>query len=301
MNPATFDVLPMAVGELDGEGRLVAANAAWRALFEPLGRRWDELLGSDYVALCERAARLEGETATGFLGSLRDVLDGRRREAVAEYRHGGRWFRVDISTVPGGGVVVVHTDITRQHRAVEQAEAAARLDPLTGLLNRTAFSALLRARLKRAPAEPAALMLIDLDRFKDVNDRFGHAAGDALLRVLARRLRYALRASDRVARMGGDEFLVLIEHLLLDQALAPLANRVRDLLQEPVALNGAMATVGASVGVIRLDGTITDVDTAIVEADRQMYRDKRHRREGRLDGRSPLPAPARPLDRSLAR
>ena len=279
MDAAVFDALPMAVGQLDPRGRVVDVNAAWR--------RWivesdTVAVDDDYVAACEAAAARGDPAAGGIAASLRDVLAGRADVVSREYyraRAGQpHWFRIDIRALPNGGAVVVHTDITQHHRALDAAEAAARLDPLTGLLNRRAFHEALHQRLARGAREPGALLVLDLDRFKAVNDRHGHAAGDLLLCALARRLRYALRPRDRVARMGGDEFLVLIENLPSGQSLEPLIARLRRVLEQPVAIGTERVDVGASIGAVRLDGHIADVDGVIAEADRRMYADKRARR-----------------------
>jgi len=283
MDTAVFDALPMAVGRLDATGRLTAANAAWRRLFgeaEADAARAD-LDDDNYVAACEAAALGGDVAADGLAASLREVLDGRVASASRDYYRVWMgqpfWFRVEIRALPGGGAVVVHTDITQHHRALDAAVAAARLDPLTGLLNRRAFQDALHQRLRGGRREGAALLVLDLDRFKTVNDRHGHAAGDMLLCALARRLRYALRPHDRVARMGGDEFLVLIDSLPAEQSVEPVVRRLRRVVEQPVAVGTERVDVGASIGAIRLDGRITDVDTAIAEADRRMYADKHSR------------------------
>ncbi len=278
MDASVFDALPMAVGQLDRDGRLVRANAAWRRWtvdFEAVSA------GDDYVAACDAAAARGDPAAGGIAASVREVLAGRAEALAREYYHARlgqpSWFRIDIRALPAGGAVVVHTDITQHHRALDAAETAARLDPLTGLLNRRAFHEALHQRLPRSAREPGALLVLDLDRFKEVNDRHGHAAGDLLLCALARRLRYALRPRDRVARMGGDEFLVLVESLPASQSLEPLIARLRRVLEQPVAIGSERVDVGASIGAVRLDGRIADVDGAIAEADHRMYVDKRAR------------------------
>ncbi len=282
MDAAVFDALPMAVARLDGSGRVVAVNAAWRRLIDVDGSPRRDLVGRDYAAACERAGAWGDVSAADLAEAVRDVLAGRSdavaRECYCPIRGRPFWFRVDVRPLPGGGAVVVHTDVTQQRRAIDEAEAAARLDPLTGLLNRRAFHELLGARLDEAAAVPAALLLIDLDRFKAVNDRYGHAAGDLLLCALARRLRFALRPQDRIARMGGDEFLALIERLPVEQPIEPLVERLRRLLEEPVAVGTNRVEVGASIGAVRLDGELAAVDRVIAEADRLMYADKRERR-----------------------
>ena len=278
MDAAVFEALPMAVGQVDAAGRLIAANAVWRRMFGGD----DTATGAiDYLGACEVAAAHGDPAAAGLATGLREVLEGRTAAVSREdYRaRSGQpfWFRVDIRALPAGGAVIVHTDMTQHHRALDAAEAAARLDPLTGLLNRRAFHEVLQRRLTRAAGEPGALLVVDLDGFKAVNDRHGHAAGDLLLCALARRLRHALRPRDEVARMGGDEFLVLIETLPRDQSLEPVVQRLRRVLEQPVAVGNERVDVGASIGALPLENG-GDVDGAVAEADRRMYEDKRTRR-----------------------
>jgi diguanylate cyclase (GGDEF)-like protein len=287
MDGRVLDALPMAVSQLDADGRLVAANDAWHKLIDLHGARPGTLIGLDYVAVCERARACDAKFAGELARSLRDVLAGRSEGCTRDYacpvRGKPAWYRVDVRPLPGGGAVVVHTDITQQRRAIDEAEAAARLDPLTGVLNRRAFQELLRRRLGTPSDRPAALLVIDLDRFKAVNDRFGHAAGDLLLCALAGRLRHTLRPHDQIARMGGDEFVVMVERVPSDQSLSPLVERIRNSLQEPVAVGRRRLEVGASIGAVRLSGTLVDADEAIAMADRRMYADKRARHGGSVD------------------
>ncbi|HEY0777926.1 MAG TPA: EAL domain-containing protein [Gemmatirosa sp.] len=156
-------------------------------------------------------------------------------------------------------------------------------DALTGLANRTEF----RARAERALATAAAegrpgrvaVLVLDLDGFKNVNDSLGHAAGDVLLIEVAARLLNATRGSDTVARLGGDEFAVLLEHVRDDGDAVVVAERVVATVRAPIPLEGAAtghAFVGASVGIARAvgDSRSTDVDALLRDADAAMYRAK---------------------------
>lgn len=167
--------------------------------------------------------------------------------------------------------------------AVGRLEGARRLyrlateDPLTGLPNRN----LLFDRLGRALARArrtgvgGALLFLDLDGFKDVNDRFGHDAGDRVLVEVARRLRGAVRATDTVARYGGDEFVVLLEDAVTDaERLKPLIDALRARVAEPVNLDDRPAAVRASVGVVLFPGETDDPAALLRRADRRMYEAK---------------------------
>jgi len=145
-------------------------------------------------------------------------------------------------------------------------------DPLTGVGNRRTFQAAARAL---GTTSGAAMLFVDLDRFKDVNDRYGHAAGDEVLRVVAARLRAAVRPDDLVTRHGGDEFLILARDIDASGANS-LANRVSTALAEPVTAAGRSVPIGASVGVAQHDAAVS-AETLLREADAAMYREKRYR------------------------
>jgi diguanylate cyclase (GGDEF)-like protein len=145
-------------------------------------------------------------------------------------------------------------------------------DPLTGLANRALF----HDRVQHAIAGQAregnsiGVLYVDLDGFKAVNDSRGHAAGDALLTSIGRRLRDCARPSDTVARLGGDEFAILIEHLCDPRSVMSLAGRVIDAVSEPIEFRGRPVQVGASVGVaVRQPGE--SASAVLREADTAMY------------------------------
>ena len=159
---------------------------------------------------------------------------------------------------------------TLAHRALH--------DSLTGLPNRVLFVDRLEMTLARVERRAAqvAVLFIDLDGFKLVNDRLGHEAGDELLREVARRLSQAVRPSDSVARFGGDEFTVLVEGYASEAQVLMIAERIRAALDEPfdLAVRGA-ATIGSSIGIAVASGPGADPEALIREADAAMYRAKR--------------------------
>ncbi|MFI5890898.1 putative bifunctional diguanylate cyclase/phosphodiesterase [Actinoplanes sp. NPDC051513] len=162
-------------------------------------------------------------------------------------------------------------DLTRQR--AQLARQAFR-DPLTGLGNRAMFMDHARDALADADDTMTAVILLDLDGFKGVNDTYGHAAGDALLRVTAERLNANVRANDTVSRLGGDEFVVLLPRLTDDQIADTVANRIlRDLLQ-PLVVGETVLTIRASAGIAFTRGSGHDVDAILREADAALYQAK---------------------------
>ncbi len=140
-------------------------------------------------------------------------------------------------------------------------------DPLTGLGNRRAFQAALAAALAR-PETEAALLLLDLDRFKHVNDSLGHPVGDALLRLVAQRLRASLRGGDTLVRLGGDEFAILLPRA---EGAEPLAERLVDLLSRPYLVEGHLANIGVSIGIARAPADAAEGGMLLRRADLALY------------------------------
>lgn len=163
-----------------------------------------------------------------------------------------------------------------QH-AVQDASFLASHDAMTGLPNRTLFQDRLRQALaqSRRLAGETAVLCVDLDRFKDVNDTLGHAAGDQLLRRVAGRLRSCLRETDTLARLGGDEFAIIQSGPAQQEAAAVVAQRIVQRLAEPFNLNGHEAIIGCSVGIALATGTPSDNPEAVLRsADLALYRAK---------------------------
>lgn len=172
-------------------------------------------------------------------------------------------------------------DITRRHSAEARSAHLAYYDPLTELPNRRHLLEALERALESSRREPhgGALMFIDLDNFKNINDTEGHAVGDELLKEVARRLRTTLRAGDTVARLGGDEFIVMVSGLddETEQAsivVERIANKLLQALGEPYLLKGRVFHSTPSIGIALLDVGIHDKDELLKRADMAMYRAK---------------------------
>ncbi len=226
-----------------------------------LGRRYEALVHPDDLPAVRGAAAHGGPPEVVFR-----ILNGsgewRHVEAHVTDLRADRWVR---------GVVLNSRDVTERIELEEQLTHQAFHDGLTGLPNRALF----RDRLEHALARAArsrhevAVFLVDLDGFKQVNDSLGHDAGDELLRAVAQRFEEVVRASDTVARFGGDEFAVLLEDVVEAEAVA-LARRLLDCVSPPVAIAGRDVALGASVGIVLSSGAATS-EELVRDADVAMY------------------------------
>ncbi|MGI4746222.1 MAG: putative bifunctional diguanylate cyclase/phosphodiesterase [Janthinobacterium lividum] len=196
---------------------------------------------------------------------------------------GSRILTIGIVALSDASWLVSFNEITERREAEARAIETAMCDPLTGLLTRRLFQARVSAILARMPddaivtgssrrhGQGQAVLLIDLDRFKAVNDTLGHHVGDALLGLVSRRLRSMTRHEDILARLGGDEFALVISPLPTRIALAEMAARVVDLLGRPYLVDGHLVNIGASVGVAVSPDDGTRYDKLLRSADLALY------------------------------
>lgn len=229
--------------------------------------------------------RFPSIVASGDDRFFRDTLEGRHVATPERYfdvpETGVQgWFtsayspiRDEVGEVVGG--LSVFRDVTPTKEA-ERLRREALHDPLTGLANRTLFLERLEhalARLQRHPG-PVAVMFLDVDRFKQINDRLGHEAGDQVLCALGARLVDALRPEDTVARLGGDEIAVLCEDVVDAAHATAIAERIIDAFRTPLALRDIELTVTVSVGIALAEHPGAEPDRLIAHADAAMYRAK---------------------------
>ncbi len=214
-----------------------------------------------------------------FLGVWRDGGDADADHIFPLLHKTGerRYCRLQTSRMPGGDLVINGQDVTGIKLAEERIRYMALHDPLTGLPNRQ----LLQDRLQHALAQGkrrstlTAILYIDLDRFKDINDTYGHDAGDAVLGHTAERLAHCVREADTVARMGGDEFVIVLPELTKNEEAAEVAARVLATLARPVVMEDRSHVLGASIGIAvhPRDGAFPD--EILRKADRAMYETKK--------------------------
>jgi diguanylate cyclase (GGDEF)-like protein/PAS domain S-box-containing protein len=219
-------------------------------------------------------------------GTLVKLLRSDASSIAIEYRMltkagASRWIENRYTPVrDGSGRLVeiegIMIDITERKLAEDRIALLARTDVLTGLANRATFNDRLRHAFAAAQrgANPFAVLFLDLDRFKDVNDTRGHGAGDQLLQAVALRLGSATRESDFVARLGGDEFAIL-QADVSDPALSgALATKVINALSAPYEIEGDQLRIGASVGISVFSAAVVAPDSLLVQADQALYRAK---------------------------
>ena len=220
----------------------------------------------EFPTLAKAVEALQCETLSTTVTYRRYCRDGRLI-----------WLESTFRRLPNGkGYVAVLRDVTARKQADEQVRHLAHHDYLTGLANRPAFAARLEEEFRSHERfkERFALLALDLDRFKSINDNFGHHTGDLLLTHVANRLRSAVRDSDIVARLGGDEFAVLIRHSVKHDGAAALAGRIVDAVSQPYDLDGRVVSVGVSIGAaIGMEDGATPT-TLMRAADLALYRAK---------------------------
>lgn len=175
------------------------------------------------------------------------------------------------------GAVSILRDVTETLLKTEELAYAADHDPLTGLPNRSLLTSRLHQAIARAQRreESFALLFLDLDRFKEVNDTMGHAAGDAVLVEVARRLTDTVREEDTIARLGGDEFVVLLEGPSQQHNVSAIADKIHQILREPYQLGTQSATVSVSIGTSLFPDHGRDPDALLGHADTGMYGEKK--------------------------
>ncbi|MGB0694180.1 MAG: diguanylate cyclase domain-containing protein [Rhodospirillaceae bacterium] len=190
------------------------------------------------------------------------------------------WLRINAVRGETGsviGYVTLFSDLTFRKRAEEELVRQATTDSLTGLPNRALFRKLLISTVARCARyrRKCAVLFLDLDGFKPINDTMGHDAGDELLREAARRMRRTVRVSDEVARFGGDEFVVILSELRDEGDAEAVAQKMVEALSQPYALEKGDAYVSASIGIAIFPRTGNTPDALIEAADQAMYKAKR--------------------------
>jgi len=286
-NRALLQALPDTIFIVDGQGVLLEhiTGDDKRNGQCLIGKQLEDVL----PAKVARAARLSmsgGANSSGL--NTFEFAVGRGKEQRA--------FEARLRPQPDGTLLIVTRDTTERRKAKARIEYLAYYDILTGLPNRQLFVREVGRAIRAAKqsGQLIALLYLDLDRFKRINDNLGHSVGDALLQNVARRLEQSARPDDsappvgerrrheqaRIARLGGDEFVVLLTGLSDEAQTAAVANRIRHHLAEPIDCGGHRLVVTPSIGIALFPRDATDIEDLLVKADMAMYQAKDQGRNG---------------------
>jgi diguanylate cyclase (GGDEF)-like protein len=270
---AALSNIPQGLCFFDSDHRLIFSNRRYGEIYRLAAEAIEP--GATAAAIFDRCCAAVGivnYTRSEYLKSLEDTARNSESHHSTIELKDGRTIAVQQQPMPDGGWVATHEDITERRRAVEKIAFLARHDGLTGLANRS----LLRERIDEALVGAAqgacfALLFLDLDRFKAVNDALGHGAGDELLCEVAARLTATVSKFDTVARLGGDEFVVLQAGRNTPEDTAHLARRIIKLVGAPYHVGGREVVIGVSIGVDISPKEPTSADILIMNADKALY------------------------------
>lgn len=277
------EMLPFGILSADARGWVVYSNEAARHILNLSkemvgGHGWEQsVVSEDWDAVSAAASRV---VAAGITEQTSF------RVATSLFP---RWAEVKFVPLgspsePSGWIATVE-DITDRRKAEGELAHQATHDSLTGVPNRALMEDRLeqaRGRLQRGTTSSITVLFVDLDEFKEINDTYGHRAGDEVLVEVARRLRGVLREVDTVARFGGDEFVAICESLPAGEDAA-LEQRIEDALSLPVAFGDLTIDIGASIGHARCTDSLVEASDLIAQADDDMYQHKQNRRSSRTD------------------
>jgi diguanylate cyclase (GGDEF)-like protein/PAS domain S-box-containing protein len=267
---AVTDNIPAMIAHIDLQERYTFANAVGERLF---GHVEGGLVG-------KTVREIRGEVIYSEIKPQIDrALAGERVTYSGESEVRGRHYHYQTTYVPDirpdgvqQGFFSFTYDITQLKQAEQALETLARKDALTGLANRRYFDERLGAALARSIRQqaPLALLTMDIDHFKGINDGLGHAAGDEVLREFGRRLAACVRAGDLVARVGGDEFAVLVEGVASPDSATGFAEKLLERMRTPIAVEGKARLVGTSIGIAYSHG-LADAKALVLAADQALY------------------------------
>jgi diguanylate cyclase (GGDEF)-like protein len=266
--------MPQGLSMFDGQDRLIAFNRLWLDAYGladenvRIGMRFQDVFADQTAVpdldghLADLKARLAASEHTSNIVTLAD----------------GRVIKISYGRRHDGGWVATHEDITERKASEDRIEKLAHYDSLTGLANRNLFKERIDEALARYRREDAgfAVFLLDLDKFKAVNDALGHQSGDTLLKEVAGRIKAQSGATDTPARIGGDEFALIItpDQGSLEQSTAALADRLIKAIATPYHIDGHPVVIGCSIGIAVVGEHGTRIDEILRNADLALYKSK---------------------------
>ena len=283
---ATKDSLDLALGHMsqglilfDGQEKVAVVNDQMRTMLGlPMSRLKPGTGLADILNGIAGELSPSGETAQASGGDLLAQFRARHgggRAARSELKWRGRTYALNHSAkTADGGWVTTMEDVTERRVIEDRITHLAHHDPLTSLPNRPSFHHQLTSSIKAGAENNVAVLYIDLDRFKPVNDTFGHAIGDSVLKVVSQRMQAQLRRHDVVARLGGDEFAILLADDTTVQDARALATRLVRELGRTITIDEVRISIGASIGIAMTDGEDITPDVLMRNADLALYRVK---------------------------
>jgi len=268
------DNVPALITYVDKQQHVTFANATFKSWLgidpaQMVGQHLREVLGTemyekrrDFIHRGLQGEQLSFELPTNALGIEREL----KTTYIPD-------LGTDGTVV---GLFVLVTDISAMKSVERQLDQLARIDPLTQLPNRRDFQEKLQTSFDRAKAlgESMAVMFLDLDHFKNINDTYGHAVGDEVLKQFSARLRQAVRRTDIVARLAGDEFVILLEGLGSSFEASRVAEKICKAMQAPMSAGGELLPVTSSVGVALIDSSDSSPEALLERADKAAYEAK---------------------------
>lgn len=275
---AVLESLPGRTCVLDADGVVMAVNRRYREEGPSgAGEGTGPKQGDSYLDWLSET--VDDDSAHDMRALMRGDYPDLRTEFMSVRRRKKQWTELVAVPLAGGasGAVVTHIDITDRKQAETALTRRATHDPLTGLPNRVLLADRLAHALSRAARTKTqvGLLFCDLDGFRDVNNTHGHLAGDRLLVTIAKRLRAVCRSSDTVARVSGDEFVIILEDVAGRGEVEEVARRIIEALTEPVILEHGTAKTGTSIGMVISSGVpragVRTVENLIRDADSAMY------------------------------
>jgi diguanylate cyclase (GGDEF)-like protein/PAS domain S-box-containing protein len=271
----TLTNMPQGLCVFDADQRLVICNERYLQMYG-LSREQAKPGTSLGEILQQRIAKglYAGASAGEYIRERFDAVAAGRAASTTHRLSDGRIIAVSHQPVPGGGWITSHEDITERCRMEAQITHMAHHDALTGLPNRLLLRERLQEALKAHDGKGIAVLCLDLDRFKEINDTLGHSIGDELLKAVAERLRSCVRETDTVARSSGDEFVVVQSSVDPSKDAAVLAARIFAVLSDPFDVNDNAMTIGTSIGIAVSPNDGADPDNLLKHADLALYRCK---------------------------
>ncbi len=273
------EAIPLGLFQVDATGAIVYTND-----------RLHEIVGVSRVASAvEQLSTVVEDDRPRLKSALEGVLrDGCHTDVEVELRLPStrelRFCNISLRALTRedgaiSGAIACVADVTDGSRMRDELKRRATFDELTGCYNRASFMRELEANIAvDGPDGERAVMFVDFDRFKELNDRYGHAAGDELLRIFGQRLRETVRANDLVGRVGGDEFLVMCPEVGGPEGAMRLAERLAESLHECIYLTAGSVATQVSIGVAWSACDGVEADALVAQADAAMYQSKRQRR-----------------------